>query len=78
MSKCNNRFHIALYEAVFAAACGRAFEEKRLIKDPLDFQWLQSLKADQEFIAASSVATSGKINVEKRLQIALKTVGLQR
>lgn len=75
MNPRTNRFHVALYEAVFAAACGRAFAERSLVKDPLNFQWLQSLKADQEFIAASSVAATGKTNVEKRLHIAQKIAG---
>lgn len=75
MNKRGDRFYVALYEAVFVAACGRAFAKRSLIKDPLEIQWIQALKTDQDFIAASSVAATGKATVAKRLQIALKTVG---
>lgn len=75
INKHNNRFHIALYEAVFAATCGRVFSEKNLIKDMLDIRRVESLKTDQDFIVASSAATTGKANVEKRLNIALRILG---
>lgn len=71
----NNRLHIALYEAVFAAACEKVFSARTLIKDFLDSQKIQTLKTDREFLTASSAATTGKVNVEKRLQIATEILG---
>lgn len=75
MNLSNNHFHVALYETVFVTACRRSFEERNLIKYPLGIQSLKTLDTGQEFIAASSVAVTGKTNVEKRLHIAQKIAG---
>ena len=63
-----NRFNIALIEAVFTAACSKAFEEKRTVKGRLDLESVQALKGDPQFVEASTYATTQTANVRTRLK----------
>ncbi len=70
----NNRFNIALIEAVFAAACSKAFAEMRYLSGQLDPKELKVLKADKQFSEASSSATTQTSNVRTRLKLGRKHV----
>lgn len=62
-----NRFSIALIEAVFTAACDKAYEERRATEGLLDHVSLQQLKEDSEFLTASTSGTTQTANVRTRL-----------
>jgi uncharacterized protein with ParB-like and HNH nuclease domain len=66
----NNRFNIALFEAVFTATCKQAFEENRLVSGSVSMYQVKELEVDPEFLAAASQSTTRKINVTKRLERA--------
>ena len=68
LNKTNSRFNIALIEAVFAAACSKAFAERRLLKGKLDNEALRRLEADEKFMGAASYATTQTANVQTRLE----------
>jgi len=74
-NKKNKRFNIALYEAVFTAACEKAFAERRPVAGVLDAERLHTLETDQEFVAADQAGTTQTINVEKRLNRARAIIG---
>ena len=65
--KGTNRFSIALIEAVFTAACERAFAESRVLSGHLDECSIQSLKEDEDFLKAASLRTTDTSNVKLRL-----------
>ncbi|MDE2716967.1 MAG: DUF262 domain-containing protein [Chloroflexota bacterium] len=67
----NNRFNIALLEAVFAAACGKAYREGRLLRRDceLDGSGVMTLASDAEFREASQKATTDSSNVATRLRL---------
>ena len=71
----NKRFNVALYEAVFAAACERAFSEKCIVAGTLDSERIQTLATDQEFVQASQEGTTQTKNLMKRLSRARAIVG---
>ena len=75
MNKKNNRFNIALYEAVFTAACEKAFAERRPIEGVLDTERMNTLETDEEFVQAALEGTTRTANVEKRLNRARAIVG---
>lgn len=75
LNKRNRRFNIALYEAVFTAACRRAFQDRTLIEGKLDYGKIQALEVDPAFSEASQKATTQTANVKLRLERALKIVG---
>ncbi len=62
-----NRFSVALIEAVFTAACAKAFEERRTAEGLLDRDALQKLKEDSAFLTASTSGTTQTANVRTRL-----------
>ena len=68
----NNRFNIALFEAVFTATCKRAYEKRGDIEHPLDAGRIKRLKGNKEFIAAAQKGTTQTRNVETRLRIAFE------
>ena len=68
LNKINSRFNIALIESVFAAACCKAFEERRLPKGRLDREALRHLEGDKAFMGAASYATTQTTNVQTRLE----------
>ena len=71
----NNRFNVALYEAVFTAACEKAFAKNRFVTGALDTERMEELKKDEEFSAASLEGTTQTKNVMKRLSRAREIVG---
>lgn len=66
----NRKFNIALFEAVFAAACKNSFLNQEFLTTKLDFEKIQELKNNKEFIKASQEGTTKANNVENRLSIA--------
>lgn len=75
LNKRNNRFNVALYEAVFAGSGKRALAENRLIEGELDARRIRDLETDEEFSAAALEGTTNTANVEKRLSRAEVIVG---
>ena len=70
INKRNNRFNIALYEAVFTATCEKAFAGKGIKVRPLAADRLERLEMDAQFIEAAQKGTTRKTNVETRLSRA--------
>lgn len=66
----NNRFSIALYEAVFTATCRNAYEKGRMVETRISPDQVDKLRADKTFNAASQQATTQTENVQTRLTIA--------
>ena len=64
----NNRFDIALFEAVFVATCKRAFAAKELVENCVSAEGLQRLAEDTEFREASRIHSTTTHNVQKRLE----------
>ena len=64
------KFNIALFEAVFTAACKSAFADRRLLSGKLGSVELATLSNDAEFNRAALEGTTGKANVETRLRRA--------
>lgn len=62
-----NRFNIALFEAVFTAACKSALAEHRKAEGVLQATKLQSLANDAVFLEATKEGTTRTSNVETRL-----------
>jgi len=75
MKKRNNRFHIALFEAVFTAICKSKFLQRQLLDHPLDINKIKQLENDEQFVKASSEGTTKTSNVETRLERATKILG---
>lgn len=76
INKKNGRFNVALYEAVFYAACKDAYASKGLVKRKLNGKKIDKLREDHDFIAASQRATTTTANVQKRLTRALDILGV--
>lgn len=74
----NNRFNIALFEAVFTACCEDALEHKDMLDYYLDQDSVTSLERDDEFSIASIEGTTSRANVETRLGRARELVGSLR
>lgn len=74
INKSNNRFNIALYEAVFRAACFDAFRENKFIEGKITIDSLNQIKNNPDFTQASSEGTTKAANVEARLEIARGTL----
>ena len=68
INKGNNRFNIALMEAVFYATCKERFVEGSLVCTPLNGEYIQQLETDGKFVAAASTNTTSTRNVKMRLQ----------
>lgn len=66
----NNRFNIALFEAVFTATCRKAFDGRRLVKGVIDSKQVDRLEDDLQFNKASLEGTTRTTNVELRLKRA--------
>lgn len=66
------KFNISLFEAVFAAQCGPAFDQRDLSLKPIDSVSLEALKDDAAFAKASLEKTTSTTNVKLRLSIAKK------
>ena len=74
-NKRNNRFNIALYEAVFAVSGKGAIAERRPIDGLLNARKIRDLEQDKVFSEASLVSTTSTANVKKRLDRAAAIVG---
>jgi hypothetical protein len=73
----NNRFNVALFEAVFVAVCHEPFRQHKQPKGRLVLiDQIEKLKTDKEFLAASQAGgTMSKANVKKRLERARQIIG---
>lgn len=71
-----NKFHIALFEAVFTAVCRPVFLEKKLLDSSLDISKIKEIENDARFVKASSEGTTKKSNVEIRLNRAKEILGV--
>lgn len=70
INRANNHFNIALFEAVFTAACASAYADEGIIEDRLSADRIDRLRKDSQFTDASQNATTRTENVKKRLKIA--------
>jgi uncharacterized protein with ParB-like and HNH nuclease domain len=74
LNKRNRRFNIALYEAVFTAACREAFSEQREATGELSAEEIATLESDAQFTKAALEGTTRTSNVEMRLERAKEIV----
>lgn len=66
----NNRFNIALFEAVFTATCKKAFVNRAVLDGEINPDQVSSLEGDTKFLAASIEGTTRTANVATRLNQA--------
>lgn len=66
----NNRFNIALYEAVFTATCREAYGNRDTVKSAIRSEQVDELRRNERFNAATLKATTQTDNVQARLAIA--------
>lgn len=71
----NGRFHIALYESAFTAACEKAFQDRSFVKGSLDVHRIRELEKDRDFAEASHAGTTQTSSIRKRLDRARKIIG---
>ena len=76
MNEGNNRFNIALYEAVFTAACLSPYRNDHPVRE-LNAVAIQNLRIDPEFLEASRRATTSAANVQTRLNRARSILALE-
>lgn len=69
-NKANNRFNIALFEAVFTAVCRNAYQKKGVVENVLDAERIEQLRANEKFLATAQKGTTQRANVATRLRIA--------
>jgi uncharacterized protein with ParB-like and HNH nuclease domain len=69
-NRSNNRFNLALYEAVFTATCNKAVQDQRLLNGFVSEAEVAALSTDESFINAASKATTQTSNVNTRLERA--------
>lgn len=70
----SSRFNIALFEAVFVAACAPAFADRRLVAGGISADSINALRTDPEFLQAARAGTAQKANVQKRLKRATSII----
>lgn len=75
LNKKNGRFNVALFEAVFAGCCEKAFSERRVVTGQLDGAAIQKLETDPQFLEAMKEGTTQTKNVLTRLGRAKEIVG---
>ena len=75
INKGNNRFNIALMEAVFYAACKDSFADREFISTPLSEERIKELEVDEDFVAAASMTATSTRNVNIRLQRGISILG---
>lgn len=68
-----NRFHIALFEAVFVTACEEPFSARTLVEKDVPESTVRNLRQNQKFIEASETAAASAANVKARREIARAT-----
>jgi hypothetical protein len=66
----NNRFNMALFEAVFSAISKNAFGERRKLIGIIDKDEIVGLAEDKDFLAASIEGTTRTLNVGIRIKRA--------
>jgi hypothetical protein len=69
------RINVSVFESVFAACCRLAYESESEGVRPLDATKIEALKADPDFIAASTARTADSANVAMRLRKAREILG---
>jgi uncharacterized protein with ParB-like and HNH nuclease domain len=67
----NNKFSISYFESVFVASCYQSWNQNQRNVFPITEASIESLKADQDFIAASQFDTAGTANVKTRMRRAI-------
>jgi uncharacterized protein with ParB-like and HNH nuclease domain len=76
LNKRNSRFNVAVFEAAFAAICGPAFAEEKLVpRNEISASGLEALAADANFLGAMTEGTTQTRNVKTRLERASAIVG---
>lgn len=70
----SSRFNIALFEAVFVAACAPAFADRTLVAGDISADSIDALRTDPEFLQAARAGTAQKANVRKRLKRATSMI----
>jgi hypothetical protein len=70
----SGRFNISIFEAVFYAACKKAYDKNSLEVASLSADKLSVLRANVHFINATEAKTSDTKNVKTRLQMAMGTL----
>lgn len=70
----NKRFNILVYEAVFYAACKKAYESDKLDVFELTDDKINEIRSDKKFVGASESETGKKYNIDKRLGVASKII----
>ena len=76
VSRERSRFNIALFEAVFVAACAPAFADRRLVQGHISADSIEALSGDPEFLQAARAGTAQKSNVLKRLERASSIISV--
>lgn len=66
----NDKFNLALFEAVFVAVCDEPFKNNSIIVKDLDPSLINALSQDPEFVDATQKNTTSSGNVRKRLNRA--------
>ncbi|MDA0799594.1 MAG: DUF262 domain-containing protein [Chloroflexi bacterium] len=64
------RFNISLFEAVFYVVCNQTFASHSLVNNPVREEAVTQLRADADFMAASTQGAAGTTNVATRLRRA--------
>ena len=75
VNKRNRRFNIALFEAVFAVACGKPFANRIALAKILAAKKIEKLEGDEKVLSASQLGTTKTVNVKARLKRARELVG---
>lgn len=75
LNKKSKRFNVALFEAVYVAACRDAFPAKKLLVGRMQGDQLRQLEDDPEFLEAMAEGTTQTKNVNKRLERARAIIG---
>ena len=74
INKKSKRFNIALFEAVYTAACRDAFAERQILSKIIEPLSVHALENDPEFIEAAMEGTTRTSNVQKRLACAIALI----
>ena len=71
------RFNLALYEAIFSAACYNAFSNMKLLEKPITEQAIIAVTLDEKFSKAAEKSTTQRSNVIARLNAARRSFGIE-
>ncbi len=75
LNKKSGRFNVALFEAVFAAACAKPMQERRDLATKVAPESLAALESDRDFLGAMIEGTTQTRNVKARLDRASRILG---